>query len=149
METWTHIDPKTGDFAPPGADPESGRPPPSRVAVFVSAGALLACIAYAGVGLWVNQFVGVVMLAPVLAGALVGAFTRRRPLRSYAWMLVVLGVACGLWALALGGYAIYALLYLPLPMPGLFIGVMCAHTLRRHVRGRTIERLARALEIER
>jgi hypothetical protein len=149
METWTHIDPKTGDFAPLGVDPETGRLPPRRVAVFVSAGALLSCIAYAGVGLWVNQFVGVMMMAPVLIGALVGAFTRRRPLRSFAWMLVVLCVACGLWALALGGYAIYALFYLPLPMPGLFIGVMCGHTLRRHVRGRAIERLARALEIER
>jgi hypothetical protein len=149
MDSSTRIDPKTADFAPPGADPETGQLPPRSVAVFAAAGALLACIAYAGVGLWVNQFVGVVMLAPVLVGALVGSFTRRRPLRSFAWMLVVLGAACGLWALALGGYAIYALLYLPLPMPGLFIGVMCGHTLRRHVRGRTFEQLTRALETER
>jgi hypothetical protein len=145
MDPWTRIDPKTRDVAPPAADPETGRLPPSSVAVFLAAGVMLACFAYGGVALWVNLFQGVVILAPVLVGALVGAFTRRRPLRSFAWLLVVLCVACGLWALALGGYAIYALFYLPLPMPGLFIGVICGHTLRRHVRGRTFERLTRSL----
>jgi hypothetical protein len=124
-------------------DPETGRLPPSRVAVFLAGGVLVGCVAYAGVAFGVNEFYGAMIGFPVLVGTIVGTLTKRRPLRSFAWMLVVLCVACGLWALVLGSYALYALFYLTLPVPGLLTGVLCGHTLRRFARARAFQRFLR------
>ncbi len=134
MDPWTHVDPRSGDFAPPGVDPESGRPPPSRVASGLSAGITLAVISLASVSVWAEHYAAALLAIPFVAGTVVGALSLRRPLRSFLWIAALLFVASALWALALGGYAIFAFLYVPLPLPGLGIGILCGHTLRRSAR---------------
>jgi uncharacterized protein YndB with AHSA1/START domain len=118
--------------APPGIDPLTRKVPPERPVTAICAGVLVAAVLYM-VGAFVGKSYAAGFFAtPLFVGAVVGAFSLRRPFLA-GW--ITLGVALVLAIVTLQEGAVCVLYALPLLIPEIMLGAACGWVLRRHVRG--------------
>lgn len=136
MDPWIRVNPETGEVAPRGVDPQTGRFPPNGGVFALAAGVVAAVVLFVGVAIAGNRFHAAIFASPFLLGVVVGASTARRPLRNAAWTLLV---SAAVLTLALQSAVMYLILLVPLSVPEVAIGALCGHTLRRFLRARRFE----------
>jgi hypothetical protein len=108
---------------------------PSDEAVGLSATLLAAAACFAGVAATQDRGATAVLLSPLFVGALVGAYSYRRPVRA---ALVTVALATIVIILAFGEPSIWIfylfVVFTLWALPAAILGAICGSTVRRRVR---------------